>query len=107
MKPLETYSVALNEETQTIEELIQSLSALSTHMKEDNDITKSRGEPYPTAIRQMQMVSINALVDAINETHKKLDTIQMGDQVADLSDKERMFQSFVNHVDSTFDPSQN
>lgn len=54
----------------SIEELWEDLAKLSQHIVDDNNLMKERNEEYPLRIRQMQLVSIKALVDAIEIKHR-------------------------------------
>jgi hypothetical protein len=56
---------AKDSETQTIEELWVSLSKLSARIVEDNTFS----EDYPLEVRTIQLISIKALLRAIEETH--------------------------------------
>lgn len=58
----------LNEETQSIEQLWNSLYRFTKRRVEDN----SWSESYPLGTREVQMHDLRALVKAIEETHKKM-----------------------------------
>ncbi len=55
-----------------VEELWEELAKLSQHIVDDNNLMKERNEEYPLRIRQMQLVSIRALVDALEIKHRSI-----------------------------------
>lgn len=57
------------QDTQTIKDLWISLSKLSQHIVEDNTLSEQQGCEYPVGVREMQLVSLKALLKAINNTH--------------------------------------
>jgi len=57
-----------NEGMQTLGELWRSLSKISTHIDEDNDLYL--GE-YPMSVRRHQMISIKAIIKEIETHHEK------------------------------------
>ena len=63
-------NLRLNENTQSIEELLISITKLSCHIMRD-DLLMSDDE-YPLDIRKRQVKSLKCLVDTLNETVEKV-----------------------------------
>lgn len=57
-----------DEDSQIIEELWISLAKISSNIVNDNTHLNYEGE-YPIKIRKIQLTSIKALVNAIEQTH--------------------------------------
>lgn len=64
MKTKEALKVSISEEFQTLEELLESIKKLSSHVIEDNKISSE----FPTHIRLSQTSSLVVLSKALNET---------------------------------------
>lgn len=61
----------LNENTQSIDELLISIMKLSSHIMYDDTLVAT--DDYPLDIRKRQIQSLKCLVDTLNATLEKVD----------------------------------
>lgn len=61
----------INNETQSLQELWESINSLSAHVVQDNE--KCDNDEYPKRIRTYQLKAIEELVNTIKETHSVIE----------------------------------
>lgn len=68
MKTEDAVKVSISNDYQTMEELLESIKRLSTHIIEDNKLSSENGSEFPTHIRINQASSLESLTKALSGT---------------------------------------